>query len=104
MDADLYFASADNFKDMIRNAMRKQSARFGGAPVTHVVLDMSTITHMDTTGLRVCEPLPPPFFFLLAFRYSLLQNPGLFISVTDGYDRPPGYITGPCLSCYPGEF
>jgi sulfate transporter 4 len=58
IDAPLYFANAQNVRDKVRKYKRvaadELAARDGGE-VKYLILDMSPVSHVDTTALHVLE-------------------------------------------------
>ena len=86
MDADLYFANADGFKEQVAKKMAK-SARHFGEPVRYVILDMSPMTRIDITGLDV-----------RASRASLSSSPFAHSPSFSSYFPLPAISASPCAT------
>lgn len=61
IDAPLYFANAQNVRDKIRKyrlyAEKELEERSPGAQVKYLVLDMSPVSHLDTSALHILEDM-----------------------------------------------
>lgn len=60
VDAPLYFANAQNVRDKVRKYKRVAADALAArncGEVKYIILDMSPVSHVDTTGLHVLEDM-----------------------------------------------
>ena len=60
VDAPLYFANAQNARDKIRKYKRmadEELSRRDAGPVRYIILDLSPVSHMDTTAIHVLQDM-----------------------------------------------
>uniref|UniRef100_A0A7S3PAU5 STAS domain-containing protein n=1 Tax=Amphora coffeiformis TaxID=265554 RepID=A0A7S3PAU5_9STRA len=61
IDAPLYFANAQNARDKVRKYKRvadeELARRHTGTKVRYIIIDLSPVSHMDTTALHVLQDM-----------------------------------------------